>query len=73
MAQMRRPWTDEVVTKLLNMAQKYPTAQIASEIGRPIPSVREKGPRTGYLFANGSLRTTDNRSSASRLEMPAAS
>jgi hypothetical protein len=38
MAQIRRPWTWEEVEKLLNMAQKYPTAQIASEIGRPIPS-----------------------------------
>jgi hypothetical protein len=42
MAQIRRPWTWEEVEKLLNMAQKYPTAQIASEIGRPIPSVRTK-------------------------------
>jgi hypothetical protein len=42
MARIRRPWTWEEVEKLLNMAQKYPTAQIASEIGRPIPSVRTK-------------------------------
>jgi hypothetical protein len=28
MAQIRRPWTWEEVEKLLNMAQKYPTAQI---------------------------------------------
>jgi hypothetical protein len=34
MARIRRPWTWEEVEKLLNMAQKYPTAQIASEIGR---------------------------------------
>jgi hypothetical protein len=42
MARIRRPWTWEEVEKLLNMAQKYPTSQIASEIGRPIPSVRTK-------------------------------
>jgi hypothetical protein len=42
MAQIRRPWTWDEVEKLLNMAQKYPTAQIASEIGRPINSVRTK-------------------------------
>jgi hypothetical protein len=42
MARIRRPWTWEEVEKLLNMAQKYPTAQIASEIGRPIASVRTK-------------------------------
>jgi hypothetical protein len=42
MARIRRPWTWEEVEKLLNMAQKYPTAQIASEIGGPIPSVRTK-------------------------------
>jgi hypothetical protein len=38
----RRPWTYEDVAKLLNMAQKYPSAQIASEIGRPVASVRTK-------------------------------
>ena len=43
MAQIpRRPWTYEDVAKLLSMAQKYPSAQIASEIGRPISSVRTK-------------------------------
>jgi uncharacterized iron-regulated protein len=42
MAQIRRPWTWDEVEKLLNMAQKYPTAQIAAEIGRPIHSVRTK-------------------------------
>jgi bifunctional pyridoxal-dependent enzyme with beta-cystathionase and maltose regulon repressor activities len=42
MARIRRPWTWEEVEKLLNMAQKYSAAQIASEIGRPIPSVRAK-------------------------------
>ena len=42
MAKLRRPWTSDDVEKLLNMAQKYPTAEIASEIGRPINSVRTK-------------------------------
>ena len=42
MAQQRQRWTNEDVGKLLNMAQKYPAAQIASEIGRPIYSVRSK-------------------------------
>jgi hypothetical protein len=42
MTQTRRPWTDEDVAKLKSMAQKYPSAQIASEIGRPIASVRTK-------------------------------
>jgi hypothetical protein len=42
MTQRRRPWTDEDVAKLLSMAQIFPTAQIASEIGRPIASVRTK-------------------------------
>jgi hypothetical protein len=42
MTPMRRPWTDEEVAKLLSMAEKYPSAQIASEIGRPIASVRTK-------------------------------
>ena len=42
MTQMRRPWTDEEVTKLMGMAQKYPPAQIASEIGRALASVRTK-------------------------------
>jgi hypothetical protein len=42
MSRIRRPWTWEELEKLLNMAQQYPTAQIASEIGRPINSVRTK-------------------------------
>jgi hypothetical protein len=42
MTQQRRRWTEEDVARLLNMAQKYPTAQIASEIGRPIGSIRTK-------------------------------
>jgi hypothetical protein len=42
MTQMRRAWTDEEVTKLKSMAQKYPPAQIASEIGRALASVRTK-------------------------------
>ena len=42
MTQMRRPWTDEEVAKLMSMAQKYPPAQIAYEIGRALGSVRTK-------------------------------
>jgi hypothetical protein len=42
MARIGQPWTDEQVQKLLNMAQKYPAAQIASEIGRAEGSVRAK-------------------------------
>jgi hypothetical protein len=42
MTQMRRPWTDEEVAKLMSMAQKYPPAQIASETGRALASVRTK-------------------------------
>jgi hypothetical protein len=42
MTQMRRPWTYEELAKLLSMAEKYPSAQIASEIGRPKASVHTK-------------------------------
>ena len=42
MARIRRPWTDDEIEKLLNLAQKVATSQIASEIGRPIHSVRKK-------------------------------
>jgi hypothetical protein len=42
MTQQRRRWTDEDVTNLLSMAQKYPSIQIATEIGRPLASVRTK-------------------------------
>jgi hypothetical protein len=42
MTQLRRPWTDEEIAKLKSMAQRYPLTQIASEIGRPIASVRTK-------------------------------
>jgi hypothetical protein len=42
MTQQRRRWTYEEVTKLMNMAQKYPPAEIASEIGRPLASVHTK-------------------------------
>jgi hypothetical protein len=42
MTQMRRAWTDEEVAKLKSMAQKYPAAQIASETGRALASVRTK-------------------------------
>jgi hypothetical protein len=42
MTRRRRRWTYEEVARLLSMAQKYPPAQIASEIGRPLASVRTK-------------------------------
>jgi hypothetical protein len=42
MTQQRRRWTYEEVAKLLSMAEKYPSVQIASEFGRPIASVRTK-------------------------------
>jgi hypothetical protein len=42
MTQQRRRWTYEEVAKLMSMAQKHPPAQIASEIGRPLASVRTK-------------------------------
>jgi hypothetical protein len=47
MTQMRRVWTDEEVTKLMSMAQKYQPDQIASEIGRPLASVRTKARQLG--------------------------
>jgi hypothetical protein len=42
MTQQRRRWTEEDIARLLNMAQKYPVVQIASEIGRPVGSIRTK-------------------------------
>ena len=42
MTQQRRPWTSEEITKLMSMGQKCRPAQIASEIGRPLASVRAK-------------------------------
>jgi hypothetical protein len=42
MTYTRRPWRIEDIQKLLSMAQKYPPSQIASEIGRPLASVRTK-------------------------------
>jgi hypothetical protein len=42
MTRARRLWTDDEVEKLLNLAQKVPMSQIASEIGRPVHSVRQK-------------------------------
>jgi hypothetical protein len=70
MTQMRRPWTFEEVARLLSMAEKYPSAQIASEIGRPNSFRPHEGSQTGHLFANGSAPATDNRSGASGLGLP---
>ena len=41
MTRLRR-WTDEDVAMLRSMAQKYPSAQIASELGRAVSAVRVK-------------------------------
>jgi hypothetical protein len=38
----RRRWTDEDVTKLRSMAQKYPSARIACELGRETSAIRAK-------------------------------
>jgi hypothetical protein len=65
MARIRRPWTWDEVEKLLNMAQKYPTAQIASEIGRPIHSVRAKA----HSLAVSLRMDRDQRQDLSRLTM----
>jgi hypothetical protein len=42
MTQQRRRWTFEEVAKLMSLAQKCPPAQIASDIARPLASVRQK-------------------------------
>jgi hypothetical protein len=47
MPRRRRRWTCEDVAKLKSMAQKYPSTQIASEIGRPASSVRTKAQQLG--------------------------
>jgi hypothetical protein len=65
MAPIRRPWTWEEVEKLLNMAQKYPAAQIASEIGRAEASVRTKAHELSI-----SLRMDRRRPGASGLDLP---
>jgi hypothetical protein len=38
----RKRWTPEDVTKLQSMAQKYPTAQIAAELGRGLAATAMK-------------------------------
>jgi hypothetical protein len=35
---MRRPWTDDDIAKLQSMARRYPTKQIAKELGRGVPA-----------------------------------
>jgi hypothetical protein len=37
-----RRWTEDDIAKLKDMAQKYPTAQIASQLGRGISATRVK-------------------------------
>jgi hypothetical protein len=77
MTQQRRRWTDQDVTKLMSMAQKYPSAQIASEIGRPINSVRSKAHELAISCEwigtsdRTSLRLT-TRNSTLNCRMPAA-
>ena len=70
MTQMRRPWTYEEVAKLLSMAEKIPVSP--NRFGDwPANSFRpHEGPRTVYLFANGSTPATDNRSGTSGLDLP---
>jgi hypothetical protein len=35
---MKRPWIDEDIAKLRGMARRYPTNQIANELGRGVPA-----------------------------------
>jgi hypothetical protein len=42
-----RSWTAEEVAKLQNMAGKYPTAQIAAELGRGVSSIAIKAHELG--------------------------
>jgi hypothetical protein len=63
-----RPWTDEELVKLKSMAQRYPSTQIASGIGRPIASVRTKAHE--LHFSLGMDRTSaENRSSSLGLRL----
>ena len=39
---MHRPWTDEEITKLRSMAQRYPARTIAAELGRGVSAVAVK-------------------------------
>lgn len=39
---MHRPWTDEEITKLRSMAQRYPARTIAAELGRGVFAVAVK-------------------------------
>jgi hypothetical protein len=43
----RRRWTNKDVATLRSMAQKYPTALIASELGRAVSSVHMKASSLG--------------------------
>jgi hypothetical protein len=42
MTQERRSWTNEEIWTLKSMATKHPPAEIASELGRGLASVRAK-------------------------------
>jgi len=53
---MTRPWmrwTDDDIAKLRTMAKKYPTDQIAQELGRRVSSIHMKAHELGI-----SLRRT---------------
>jgi hypothetical protein len=70
MTQQRRRWTDEDVAKLKSMAKKYPSKQIASEIGRGTGSIRTKAHELSIsLRVNRPQRETGDPG-ASGLDLP---
>jgi hypothetical protein len=69
MTQERRSWTNEDIWTLKSMPTKHPPAEIASELGRGLASVRAKAYENVHLFAKEAAQATD-RSGASRLDMP---
>jgi hypothetical protein len=42
----RKRWTDDDVEKLKGMAQKYPAASIAAELGRGLSATMVKAPKS---------------------------
>jgi hypothetical protein len=72
MAQQRRRWTDEEVTKLMSMAQIPVSPNRCRNWPKNEFRPRE-GPRTGYLLANGSAPTTDTAHGASGLDLTGSS
>jgi signal transduction histidine kinase len=53
---MIKRWTPEEIAKLKSMAQKYPAAKIAEELGRGFPATRVKAHQLGL-----SLRLMNER------------